>query len=1062
MITESEIEQAALEILEELDYTVIYGPDMAPDSLNPERERWDDVILKGRLRDAIARLNPTIPKEAQDEALKKVLRIHSQNLIKSNEKFHNYLVNGVEVEYRYNNRIKGDIVQLFDFNNIKNNEFLAINQFTIIQDNKNRRPDIILFVNGIPLVVIELKNPVDENATIDSAYNQLQTYKDEISNLFIYNEILVISDGTEAQTGTLTSPREWFLAWKSVDGETIAPNNMPQLQVLLQGMLSKERLLDLIKHFIVFMKTKSKTNKIIAGYHQYFATNKAIKTTIKATKTNRKVGVVWHTQGSGKSLTMCFYSGKLVLNKELNNPTIVVITDRNDLDDQLFNTFSSCEDLLRQKPVQAKNREDLKEKLKVASGGIIFTTIQKFSNEENKKTYDLLSTRKNIIVMADEAHRSQYGFKAKVSKKDASISYGFAKYLRDALPNASFIGFTGTPIELEDRNTRAIFGNYIDIYDIEQAVEDKRTVRIYYESRLVKLDIDPEEKKKIDEEFEEVTETEEEHRKEKLKGKWARLEAVVGAEKRIRLIAKDIAHHFQEREEIMEGKAMIVCMSRRICVELYNEIIKLKPEWHNEDDNKGTIKVIMTGSASDPKSWQQHIRTKQRRRELGERFKDAESSFKLAIVRDMWLTGFDVPSLHTLYIDKPMKGHSLMQAIARVNRVFKDKPGGLVVDYLGIADELKKALYTYSRSGGRGKPTFDQEEAVAVMLEKYEIIKAMFYKFDYSKFFKGTAREKMALVPAAIEHILNQEKGKERYLKHVTELSKAFALAVPHEEAMKIRDEVGFFQAIKAAMVKATTPSGKTYEELNSAIKQIVSKAISSDKIIDVFDAAGLKKPDISILSDEFLEEVKGMKYRNLAIEALKKLLNDEVKARFRTNKVKSKRFSQMLEETVRRYQNRSIDSAQVINELIEIAKEVREAQKQGKELGLTDDELAFYDALDYHEGATEILGEEVIKKIAKELTKYIKNNTSIDWKLRESVRAKLRIGVKRLLKKYGYPPDKQKMATDLVLEQAELLSDKWSELNKEDNINPYITEKSQIMAVAEKKEKYGEKKDKE
>ena len=601
MITESEIEQAALEILEELGYTIIYGPDIAPDSLNPEREHWDDVVLKQRLRDAITRLNPNIPKEAQDEALKKVLRTHSPNLIKNNETFHNYLVNGVEVEYRYKGRIKGDIVQLFDFNNVKNNEFLAINQFTIIQNNKNRRPDIILFINGIPLVVIELKNPIDENATIDAAYNQLQTYKDEISNLFTYNEILVISDGTEAQAGTLTSPREWFLTWKSIDGESIAPNNSPQLQVLLQGMLARERLLDLIKHFVAFIKTKSKTKKIIAGYHQYFATNKAIQTTIKATKTNRKAGVIWHTQGSGKSLTMCFYAGKLVLNKELNNPTIVVITDRNDLDDQLFNTFSSCKDLLRQKPIQAKGRDDLKEKLKVASGRIIFTTIQKFSNEEKKKIYDLLSTRKNIIVMADEAHRSQYGFKAKISKKDASISYGFAKYLRDALPNASFIGFTGTPIEFEDKNTRAIFGDYIDIYDIEQAVKDKRTVRIYYESRLVKLDIDPEEKKKIDEEFEEVTETEEKHRKEKLKGKWARLEAVVGAERRIKLIAKDIVHHFQKREEIMQGKAMIVCMSRRICVELYHEIIKLKPQWHNKDDNKGTIKVIMTGSASDPK-----------------------------------------------------------------------------------------------------------------------------------------------------------------------------------------------------------------------------------------------------------------------------------------------------------------------------------------------------------------------------------------------------------------------------------------------------------------------------
>ncbi|MHA1827345.1 MAG: type I restriction endonuclease subunit R, partial [Candidatus Heimdallarchaeaceae archaeon] len=909
-LTESEIEQAALEILRELGYTILHGPDIAPDGISPERERWDEVILKNRLRKAIERINPNVPKEVQEEALKKILRTNSPNLIKNNETFHNYLVNGITVECRVNGKIDYFTVKIID-DNPHNNEFLAINQFTIIQNNKNRRPDIILFVNGIPLVVIELKNPIDENATIDAAYNQLQTYKDEISNIFTYNEILIISDGTEALAGTITSQREWFLAWKSVDGKNIALNNVPQMQVLFQGMLTKERLVDIIKNFIVFFKTKSKTKKIIAGYHQYFATNKAIQTTIKATKTNRKAGVVWHTQGSGKSLTMCFYTGKLVRNKELKNPTIVVITDRNDLDDQLFNTFSSCSDLLRQNPIQAKDRDDLKEKLKVASGGIIFTTIQKFSNEEKKPTYDLLSTRDNIVVIADEAHRSQYGFKAKISKKDASISYGFAKYLRDALPNASFIGFTGTPIEFEDKNTRAIFGDYIDIYDIEQAVEDKRTVPIYYESRLVKLDIDPEEKKKIDEEFEEVTEDEETHKKRRLKGKWAKLEAVVGAEKRIKTIAKDIVNHFQQREQVMEGKAMIVCMSRRICVELYNEIIKLKPEWHSDDDSQCMIKVIMTGSASDPKEWQKHIRTKRKRRELGERFKDPNENFKIAIVRDMWLTGFDVPSLHTLYIDKPMKGHTLMQAIARVNRVYKDKPGGLIVDYIGIAEDLKKALLNYTKNGGRGKPTFDQEEAVSLMLEKYEIITNMFHGFDYSKFFNGTPKEKMAIIPAAIEHILQQEKGKERYIQYVTELSKAFALAIPNEKAMQIRDEVGFFQAIKAAMTK-TTSSGKTDDVLNSAIKQIVSKAIVPNEVIDILKVAGVNKPDISILSNEFLEEIKHMTYKNLALETLKKLLNDEIKVRFRRNLVKNKKFSQMLEETIKKYHNRSIDSAQV------------------------------------------------------------------------------------------------------------------------------------------------------
>jgi type I restriction enzyme, R subunit len=1025
-LVEQDIEDAALEILQEQGYKIIYGPDIAPDGKNPERESWGEVVLKERLKTAIDKFNSKIPKEAKEEAIKKVLRSTNPKLIVNNEKFHNYLVNGVEVEYRHNGRIKGDIVQLFDFKNPKQNEFLAINQFTIIENKKNRRPDIVLFINGLPLAVIELKNPVDEKATIWSAYNQLQTYKKEISSLFNFNEICVISDGTEARAGTITSNKEWFLPWKSTDGENIVPKTTPQLETLLQGIFDRERFLDIIRNFVIFWKDKKDTTKILAGYHQFFATNKSIKKTLRAVKGNKKIGVIWHTQGSGKSLTLSFYAGKIALEKELSNPTLVVITDRNDLDDQLFNTFASSMHL-REKPVQVESVSDLKEKLKRSSGGIIFTTIQKFSTNNTKSIFETLSERSNIIVAADEAHRTQYGFKAKFDQK-GDKKYGFAKYLRDALPNASFIGFTGTPIDFEDKNTRAIFGDYIDTYDISQAVNDERTVRIYYESRLANLDLKTSEKPSLDKDFEDITEGEEDFKKQSLKTKWARLEAIVGDPKRIKLIAKDIVKHYEQREETLQGKAMIVGMSRRICVDLYNEIIKIRPSWHNKDDKKGVLKVIMTGSASDSLGWQQHIRNKQKRRALGERFKKSDNDFKIAIVRDMWLTGFDVPSLHTMYMDKPIKGHGLMQAIARVNRVFKDKPGGLIVDYLGIANELKKALTNYAQNGGEGKPTFDQKEAVSVMLEKYEIVSNLFHGFNYSKFFKGTPREKMALIPQALEHILQQKKGKERYLKYVTELSKSFALSIPNKEALKIREDVGFFQAIKAALSKATTPSGKSSEDLESAIKQIVSRAVSTGKVIDIFEAAGLQKPDISILSDEFLEEVKGMKQKNLAFEALKKLLDDEIRVRFKQNKVKSKKFSEMLEAVIRRYQNRSVDSAQIIQELIEIAKEVREAKNKGEELGLTEEEVAFYDALADNKSARDVLGDEILKKIARELAETIQKNVSIDWKLRETVRAKLRVVVKRLLKKYGYPPDKTAIATDLVLEQAEVLSDKWSE----------------------------------
>jgi len=922
----------------------------------------------------------------------------------------------------------GDKVWLFDFSHPDNNEFLAVNQFTVIERNNNRRADMVLFVNGLPLVVIELKNPADEEATIWKAYEQFQTYMQEISSLFAYNEVLVISDGTEARAGTITSDKQRFMPWKTIDGEE-APIVMPQIEMLLRGICKKERLLDLIRHFIVFEQEKT-LRKIMAAYHQYHAVNKALESTLKARIKDGRAGIVWHTQGSGKSLIMAFYTGKLVLKQEMENPTIVVLTDRNDLDDQLFDTFSKCHEILRQKPVQATTREELQKLLKVASGGVIFTTIQKFFPDEGREEYPLLSERSNIVVIADEAHRSQYGFKAKVlkTKDKALITYGYAKYVRDALPNASFIGFTGTPIEQRDRSTPAVFGKYVDIYDIEQAIKDGATVPIYYSSRLAKLDLKPEERPRIDEEFEEVTEGEEVERKEKLKSKWAQLEKVVGSPKRIQKIAQDIVEHFEERLNVLDGKGMIVGMSRRICVDIYNEIIKLRPEWHDDSDDKGFVKVIMTGSASDPAEWQQHIRNKKRRKELGERFKDPEHPFKLAIVRDMWLTGFDAPSLHTMYIDKPMKGHGLMQAIARVNRVYKDKKGGLIVDYIGIGFELKKALADYTVSGGRGKPTNYQDEAVARMLEKYEIVQSMFHGFDYKRFFKLKPKERMTLIPRAMEHILQQEDGKERYIRHVTALIKAFSLSVPHEKAMEIKEDVGFFQAIKSSIVKNTATEMKYHEDLDSAIKQILSKAIVSDRIVDIFAAAGLKNPDISILSDEFLEEVKGLPEKNLAFEALKKLLNDEIKIRMKKNIVQARSFREMLERTIRRYTNRTIEAAQVVEELIELAKKMRKSDERTKDLGLTDAEIAFYDALADNESARVVLGDKILREIAIEITEKIRKNVTIDWTLRESVQAKLRVIVKKTLRKYDYPPDKREEATDLVLSQAKLIAKDWAE----------------------------------
>lgn len=1035
-IFESTIEEFVIELLQNQGWQYL-----APEEQELERPNLNEVVLKNRLKLAIEKINPTISEEAREQALRQVLNLPSQNLIDNNEAFHRLLTEGIEIEVMGEEGIKGDKVWLVDFAHPENNEFIACNQFTVIENNINKRPDVVLFVNGLPLVVIELKNPIDENATVQKAFTQLQNYKNAIPSLFYYNATLVASDGLDARAGTISSDISRFLAWKSSDGFKEDTATTPQIETLIKGMLGKEVLLDLIQHFIVFEKSKKEDAKTglssvvnikkIAAYHQYFAVNKAIEETLRATSEqgNGKAGVVWHTQGSGKSLSMVFYTGKSVL--ELNNPTIVVITDRNDLDDQLFDTFASCKQLLRQEPVQAHNRENLKELLRVAGGGIIFTTIQKFFPEDGSANFDLLSERKNIIVIADEAHRSQYGFGAKTTEKNGEIitKYGFAKYLRDALPHASFIGFTGTPIEKEDASTPAVFGNYVDVYDIAQAVEDGATVRIYYESRLAKVHLKPEEAAKLDEEVEAITEGEESTAKEKAKAKWAQLEAIVGHRDRLKVVATDLVDHFEKRREAFEGKGMIVCMSRRIAVELYEEIIKIRPDWHNKDLSKGAIKVVMTSTSSDPENWQIHSTTKQDRKSIGDRFKDESDELKLVIVRDMWLTGFDVPCLHTMYVDKPMRGHNLMQAIARVNRVFKDKPGGLIVDYIGIASDLKTALATYTQSGGKGTPTLDQNEAVAAMLEKFEIVEQMFNGFDYKKYFPADTRSKLTIILEAQEHILGLEDGKNRYTKQVALLSQAFALSVPNLKAMEIKDEIGFFQAVKARLTKfEPVGSGKSDAEIETAIRQIVDKAVVSEGIIDVFDAAGIKKPDISILSDEFLAEIQGMERKNLALELLKKLLNDEIKMRMRKNFIQSRKLSEMLESAIKKYQNNLLTASQVIEELVKLAKDIRESDKRGEALNLGEDELAFYDALANNDNAKEVLGDKQLAAIAIEVFRSVKSNATIDWTLKESVRARLRRDVKRILNRYGYPPDQQLIATENVLKQAELMADELSE----------------------------------
>ena len=1041
-ITEADVEQAALDWLSDLGWQVAHGPDIAPDTPNSERGDYVQVVLEQRQRDALADLNPSLPASTLDDAYRKLTQPHGSTLEARNRAFHWMLVNGVDIEYRDSDgRMRGDQARVVDFDNPTNNDWLAVNQFTVTEDQNERRPDVVLFVNGLPLGVIELKNPVDEDATIWTAWHQLQTYKAELPTLFSMNEALVISDGTEARVGTLTAGREWFKPWRTVTGESLADPHMTELQVMLEGIFEPGRFLALIRDFIVFEDDGSGALvKKMAGYHQFHAVGVAVYETLRAAKLeredarvteksgryeagrkpggtpgDRRIGVVWHTQGSGKSLTMAFYAGAVIREPVMENPTVVVITDRNDLDDQLFGTFSRCQDLLRQPPTQAESRVDLRGKLSVNAGGVVFTTIQKFFPEEKGDTHPTLSDRRNIVVIADEAHRSQYDF-----------IDGFARHMRDALSSASFVGFSGTPIELQDANTRSVFGDYISIYDIQRSVEDGATVPIFYESRLAQLTLDEHEKPNIDPEFAEATEGEEVERRERLKTKWAQLETVVGAEKRVKQIAEDIVAHFDRRLEALEGKAMVVCMSRRICIELYRELVHLRPDWHDDDDGKGAIKVVMTGSASDPVDWQPHIRNKARREELARRFRDPGDPLKVVLVRDMWLTGFDAPSLHTMYVDKPMRGHGLMQAIARVNRVFEDKPGGLVVDYLGLAQDLKRALATYTESGGTGSTALDQEEAVAVMLEKYDVCCALFHGFDWSKWSTGTPQERLSLLPAAQEHVLAQEDGKDRCLNAVRELSQAFALAVPHPETTRIRDDVGFFQTVRAALAKQTAREARSQEELDLAVRQIVSRAVASEGVMDIFAAAGLDKPDISVFSDGFLAEVRGMPHRNLAVELLQKLLKGEVSARRRKNVVQARSFAEMLEQTLRRYQNRAIEAAQVIEELIELAKEMREANARGEQLGLSEDELAFYDALETNDNAVQVLGDETLQDIARQLVETVRNNVTIDWTLRENVRANLRRLVRRILRKHGYPPDKQEKATQTVLEQAEVLSAEW------------------------------------
>ncbi len=1064
-LSEAAVEQALLDQLQTLGYRIECEEDIGPDGTRPERESHAEVILRKRFEDAVARLNPGLPLEARQDAIRKLTQSELPSLLEENRRLHKLMTEGVDVEYdAADGVLTAGKVRLIDFECPEQNDWLAVSQFVVINGQNNRRPDVVVFVNGLPLAVIELKAPGGEAATLLGAFNQLQTYKQQIPQLFNTNALLVTSDGIAARVGSLSADLERFMPWRTTDGVAVAPKGEPELATLIEGVFEPTRFLDLLRHFTVFGDTGSGLVKIIAGYHQFHAVKKAVEQTIRAMPPlnvaqedpaeyglpsaksqppgDRRAGVIWHTQGSGKSLLMVFYAGLLVKHPAMENPTLVVLTDRNDLDDQLFATFSMCRDLIRQTPVQAEGREHLKELLNRASGGVIFTTLQKFGEIDGP-----LTLRRNVVVIADEAHRSQYGFKAKVDAATGEISYGFAKYLRDALPNASFIGFTGTPIEAEDVNTPAVFGHYIDVYDISRAVEDGATVPIYYESRLARIELDVDEKPKIDAEIEDLLEDEEESARERAKQKWSTVEALVGSAKRLALVAEDIVKHFEDRVAALDGKAMIVCMSRRICVKLYNIICvgadgnpPLRPDWHSPDDNAGVVKIVMTGAASDPPDWQPHIGNKARRDLLAKRARDPKDPLKLVIVRDMWLTGFDAPCMHTMYVDKPMRGHGLMQAIARVNRVFRDKPAGLIVDYIGIAQNLKNALAQYSPRD-REKTGIDEAEAVAVMMEKYEVVRDMYHGFDYVSAMSGTPQERLNVMAGAIEWILDKQQqwaaqestpeGKKaahrRYQDAVLALSKAFALAASSDEARTIREEVGFFQAIRAALVKSSTGSGVTQQARELAIQQIVSRAVVSTEILDILRAAGLKSPDISILSDEFLLEVQQMEKKNLALEALRKLINDSIRSRAKANVVQTKAFSERLEDAVARYHANAITTAEVLQELILLAKDIRAARQRGEEQGLSDEEIAFYDALAQNESAVQVMGDDRLKVIAHELLVSLRNNVTVDWAHRESARARMRVLVKRILRKYGYPPDLQDTAVQTVLQQAEALSSVWT-----------------------------------
>ncbi len=1040
-LTEEKIEKFLISLLENLGYEYKHGVVIAPDGEKQERNAYSDVILRDRLSHAISTLNPSIPPDAQHQAQREIFNIASSELLNNNEIFHKYLTEGITVEYQKNGETRGEPVKLIDWEHPENNEFLAVNQFTVIEDNHNHRPDIVIFINGLPLVVIELKNAADEKANLNAAYNQLQTYKQRIPSLFTYNALLVISDGLSARAGSLTADFNRFSTWKTTTDE----NQINELEILTNGLLNKQTLLDLIRHFTVFEKSKTEdlktgiisisTIKKIAAYHQYYAVNKAVESIIKASSQEgaRKGGVLWHTQGSGKSLSMVFLAGKLVLNQNLQNPTIVMLTDRNDLDDQLFDTFAGCQQLLRQDPQQAGDREQVRQLLNTNSGGIIFTTVQKFSPADGETLYPKISDRSNIIVLADEAHRSQYGFKAtQVNVLDAEgnvigkrTKYGFAKYIREALPNATFVGFTGTPIEETDKNTPAIFGEYIDIYDISQAVKDGATVPIYYESRLVQVDLDAEGRQLLDEldedlSFEELSTTQ------KAKAKQTQLEAIVGSTKRLQQIAQDIVTHFEARQQVNKGKAMIVTMSRQIAVNLYDAIIQLRPDWHSEDLNLGKIKVVITTSAADEGNLVKHHTSKGQRQNLAQRLKDPENSLELAIVCDMWLTGFDAPCLHTMYIDKPLKSHNLMQAIARINRVYFEKTGGLIVDYLGLAAELKKALSFYSQSGGKGNLILDQDVAVGLLLAKLETVEQIMSGFAYEHYFDADTGEKLNILKNATNYVAAPT-IKDRFLTEVIALSKAHSLAVPHPQAIAASETISFFQAIQASLRKlegGDGGGGLSNQDIETAIRQVVDQALVSDAVINIFDEAGIKNPDISIISDEFMAEVRGMEHQNLAVELLQKLLKDEVKTRSRTNIVQSRKLSDMLEDALRRYRNQVITVGDVLEELLLLAKNTKAANARGEELGLEPYELAFYDALSQNQSAQDVMGVDKLRELAIVLVDRIRKNASIDWNLKESVRSRMKVAVKRLLRQYGYPPDMEALAMELVLEQAKVFTE--------------------------------------